>query len=132
MKISELAKQSGLSTHTLRYYEKLGLFQPSFRNNSNYRIYSDDDLTTAKFIQRCKSSGFFLQETAKLISIREDKDQHICAEAKAITKHKIGELTDKIEALTAMVATLKQLDNYCIGGQKSAEFCSIISSLEEI
>ena len=44
MKISDLAKCSGISAHTLRYYEKTGLLRASQRSESNYRIYSQDDL----------------------------------------------------------------------------------------
>ena len=54
MKISDLAARSGISAHTLRYYEKTGLLSASGRSENNYRSYSQDDLTTAKFIKRSK------------------------------------------------------------------------------
>ena len=131
MKINELAKQSGISAHTLRYYEKLGLLMPAHRSESNYRIYSKDDLTTAKFIKRSKECGFSLAETASLLAIKNDKTQHVCAEAKEITKIKIVELAEQIEKLTRMQSTLQELQAFCCGGQESAEFCSIISTLEK-
>lgn len=130
MKISELAKRSGISAHTLRYYEKTGLLKASARQQNNYRVYNQDDLTTAMFIERCKRSGFSLQETATLIQIRNDKRQHVCAEAKAITSNKIAELKQQILELQAMVTTLTELETYCCGGDESAEFCSIIAELE--
>lgn len=130
MKISDLAKFSGISAHTLRYYEKTGLFSASQRNESNYRIYSQDDLTTAKFIKRSKECGFSLAETASLLAIRHDKSQHVCAEAKLITSSKITDITQQIAQLKQMQKTLQQLERYCCGGQESAEFCSIISNLE--
>ncbi|MBL4631789.1 MAG: Zn(2+)-responsive transcriptional regulator [Paraglaciecola sp.] len=130
MKISDLAKFSGISAHTLRYYEKTGLFSASQRNESNYRIYSQDDLTTAKFIKRSKECGFSLAETASLLAIRHDKSQHVCAEAKLITSSKITDITQQIAQLKQMQKTLQQQERYCCGGQESAEFCSIISNLE--
>lgn len=131
MKISDLAQRSGMSAHTLRYYEKTGLFSASKRSKSNYRIYSQDDLTTAKFIKRSKECGFSLAETASLLAIKHDKSQHVCAEAKLITSTKIIEITQQIVQLKHMQKTLQQLESYCCGGQESAEFCSIISALEQ-
>jgi len=131
MKISDLAKHSGISSHTLRYYEKIGLFSASQRSERNYRIYSQDDLTTAKFIKRTKECGFSLAETASLLAIKHDKSQHVCAEAKLITSTKTNNITQQIGQLKQMQNTLQQLERYCCGGQESAEFCSIISTLEQ-
>lgn len=131
MKISDLEKRSGISAHTLRYYEKSGLLKASMRSENNYRIYSKDDLTTALFIKRCKQSGFSLTETAALLAIKHDKSQHVCAEAKIITANKLTEITAQIEQLKDMKQTLIDLEEFCCGGQESAEFCSIISALEK-
>ena len=131
MKISQLARHSGISAHTLRYYEKAGLFKASGRSVSNYRIYDHDDLHTVKFIKRCKESGFSLPETASLLRIKDDKSQHVCAEVKAITGEKIEKITQQIEQLRNMRKTLNKLEKYCCGGDESAQFCSIIASLEQ-
>ena len=130
MKISELAKKSGISAHTLRYYEKAGLLKSSQRNVNNYREYSQDDLSTAKFILACKNSGFTLAETASLLAIKDNKEQHVCAEAKIITSNKIKQIAEQIEQLKNMLCTLKKLEKICYGGNQSAEFCSIIATLE--
>lgn len=131
MKIGDLAERSGISAHTLRYYDKAGLFRASKRSESNYRIYSQDDLTTAKFIKRSKECGFTLAETASLLAIKHNKSEHVCAEAKQITATKINDITHQIAQLKHMQKTLQQLERYCCGGQESAEFCSIISALEQ-
>ena len=130
MQISKLAKLSNLNTHTLRYYEKAGLLKPSGRSDSNYRIYSEDDLTTAKFIKRSKACGFSLSEISALLAIKNDKSQHVCAEAKLITETKINDVAEQIIQLKQMRSTLEKLAEFCSGGQESAEFCSIISTLE--
>jgi MerR family Zn(II)-responsive transcriptional regulator of zntA len=131
MKISQLEKLSGISAHTLRYYEKSGLLKASMRNENNYRIYSADDLATAKFIKHSKQCGFTLAETTSLLAIKHDKRQHVCAEAKTITANKLRDISSQIEQLKQMQKTLTQLEKYCCGGQESAEFCSIIAALEE-
>ncbi|MDU0353796.1 Zn(2+)-responsive transcriptional regulator [Paraglaciecola aquimarina] len=131
MKISDLAERSGISAHTLRYYEKSGLLKASSRGANNYRVYSEDDLNTAKFIQHCKNCGFTLAEITALLAIKHDKSQHVCAEAKSITANKLDEIAQHIERLKLMQNTLKKLAQYCCGGQESAEYCSIITALEE-
>ena len=131
MKIGELARRSGLSAHTLRYYEKQGLLKASGRSESNYRIYNQNGLDTAKFIKRSRDIGFSLEEVAVFLSIRADKPAHICAEAKQLTVKKIDDVEKKIEELKQVVVALHKLGDACCGGQESAEFCSIIDALEQ-
>ena len=130
MKIGELAKLSGLTTHTLRYYETLGLIVPRKSVENNYRDYSQDDLHSARFIKRCKDNGFSLDDTASLLSIKDAKSEHICAEAKSITETKIQDIKVKIQQLQQLEKTLTELAQKCCGGSESAEFCSIIAKLE--
>ena len=131
MKIGELAKQSGLSAHTLRFYEKQGLISPSTRSESNYRIYSQNDLSTAKFIKRSRDMGFSLEEVEVFLSIRADKPAHVCREAKDIAQLKIVDVQQKIEDLQGVLVALHKLSDACCGGNESAEFCSIIEALED-
>ena len=130
MKIGELSKKSGLSAHTLRYYEKQGLLQVSGRSESNYRIYSLDDLATAKFIKRSRDMGFSLEEVEVFLSIRADKPAHVCADAKIITDLKISDVEQKISELKFILQALHKLSDACCGGSESAELCSILDALE--
>ncbi|WP_320824549.1 Zn(2+)-responsive transcriptional regulator [Reinekea sp.] len=131
MKIGELAMKSGLSSHTLRFYEKSGLLRASTRTNSNYRVYSSGDLDTAIFIKRARAIGFGLDEVALFLSIRSDLPAHICAEAKSLADRKIIEVEQKIAELAQSLAALHKLSNACCGGNESAEFCSIIEALDQ-
>ena len=131
MKIGELAKLSGLSAHTLRFYEKQGLIQASARSESNYRVYSQGDLATAKFIKRSREMGFSLEEVEVFLSIRADKPAHVCREAKDIAQLKITDVQQKIDDLQQVLVALHKLSDACCGGNESAEFCSIIEALED-
>ncbi|TXR54559.1 Zn(2+)-responsive transcriptional regulator [Reinekea thalattae] len=130
MKIGELAKQSGLSTHTLRYYEKSGLLKASQRSEGNYRLYSSEDLSTARFIKRAREIGFSLEEVAEFLSIRADLPHHQCADAKALADHKIEQVQNQIKELQQMVRALTRLSTACCGGAESAIHCSIMEALE--
>lgn len=131
MKIGELSKRSGLSAHTLRFYEKQGLIQASNRSESNYRIYSSGDLATAKFIKRSRDMGFSLEEVEVFLSIRADKPAHICRDAKDIAQQKIKDVQVKIEEMQQVLVALHKLSDACCGGSESAEFCTIIEALED-
>jgi len=130
VKIGELANRSGLSAHTLRFYEKQGLIKANRRSESNYRIYSDEDLNTARFIKRSRDMGFSLDEVNVFLSIRADRPAHICADAKEITELKISEVEQKISELQQMLSALHKLSDACCGGRESAELCSIMDALE--
>jgi len=56
MKIGELAKLSGTSSDTLRYYEKIGLLTKVNRTASGIRVYCDNDISRLRFIQRAQKS----------------------------------------------------------------------------
>jgi MerR family Zn(II)-responsive transcriptional regulator of zntA len=131
MKIGELAKKSGLSAHTLRYYEKSGLLKASGRSESNYRIYTANDLETARFIKRARNIGFSMDEVSTFLSIRSDKPAHVCADAKDLAEQKIVEIEHQIEELKAVVQALHKLSDACCGGNESAEYCTIIEALEQ-
>ena len=88
MKIGEFARQLGVSTDTLRYYEKHGLLTPSSRSQSGYRIYTDTDIKQMSFILRAKNVGFSLSEIKELLQIKIHKDQHSCHEVKEMTLQK--------------------------------------------
>jgi DNA-binding transcriptional MerR regulator len=68
MRVGELAKRSGISASTLRYYEKLGLLRRASRNASGYREYTKEALDQLALIQRAKELGFSLREIRALLA----------------------------------------------------------------
>lgn len=130
MKIGELAKRSGLSAHTLRYYEKSGLFRASGRSDSNYRIYTQDDLETARFIKRARDIGFSMDDVQTFLSIRADRPAHVCADAKDLADEKIRAVENQIAELQQVLKALHRLSDACCGGSESAEYCTIIEALD--
>lgn len=68
MRVGELARRSGSSTTTLRYYEKLGLLPRVSRTASGYREYPKDTLDQLALIRRAKELGFSLREIRALLT----------------------------------------------------------------
>ena len=62
LQIGELAKQTGLSIRTLRYYDEIGLLVPSHRTEAEYRLYSEADIARLQHILSLRQLGFALKE----------------------------------------------------------------------
>ncbi len=71
MKIGELVQRSGLSAHTLRYYERIGLLPRAHRNSSRQRDYDPTILTWIEFLRRLKTTGMPLREMLRYARLRE-------------------------------------------------------------
>jgi len=131
IKISELSAKTGLTPHTLRFYEKHGLIQASSRSESGYRYYSEADVRRVDFVKAARNIGFSLDDISQLLSIRLDKQSHSCQEVTDITRAKLQEVNAKIKELQSMQQTLGILLDSCCGGPENATHCSIMEALDE-
>lgn len=71
MKIGELAKRSGLSAYTIRYYERIGLLPYADRNRSGQRDYDASILTWMEFLDRLKTTGMPIRDMLRYAALRE-------------------------------------------------------------
>src|SRR5688572_4092735 len=55
--ISDAARLSGVSAHTLRYYERAGLLDPIDRAASGHRRYAEEDLARIQFLTKLRATG---------------------------------------------------------------------------
>jgi MerR family transcriptional regulator, copper efflux regulator len=69
LRISELAERSGLSTSTLRYYERIGLLQRPARAENGYRVYGEEALEQLRLIGRAKRLGMTLDDITELVAL---------------------------------------------------------------
>ncbi|WP_316571364.1 MerR family transcriptional regulator [Neobacillus sp. YIM B06451] len=67
-KVGELAKLTGLTVRTLRYYDQIGLYSPSGYSNTGYRLYNESDLTRLQQILALKELGLSLDEVKSIIA----------------------------------------------------------------
>ena len=70
MKIGDLAKLSGLTTHTLRYYERIGLLPRVFRGSSKQREYDDTILPWIEFIGHLRTTGMPIRDMVRYAGLR--------------------------------------------------------------
>jgi DNA-binding transcriptional MerR regulator len=65
LSISEAAEASGLSAHTLRYYERTGLLEPVSRDESGHRRYREADLQQITFLTKLRATGMPIREVRR-------------------------------------------------------------------
>ncbi|MDQ0171318.1 MerR family transcriptional regulator [Paenibacillus tundrae] len=71
--IQQISKMVNLSTHTIRYYEKINLIPEVKRNPSGYRIYENEDIERLKLITCLKNVGMSLENIRPFLSIKDNE-----------------------------------------------------------
>lgn len=107
MRIGELAKAIGVSSDTLRHYERRGLLAAE-RTEGNYREYSPEALGRVQLIRRALRLGFSLDELAKVLRQR-DAGGAPCREVRALAARKRDDLDVRISELISLREELTTL-----------------------
>jgi DNA-binding transcriptional MerR regulator len=90
--IAEATEVSGLTAHTLRYYERAGLLEPG-RAENGHRRFTDDDLQRVHFVQKLRATGmpirevrrYFAAEPAERLQILQEHRRHVVDEIEELT-----------------------------------------------
>jgi DNA-binding transcriptional MerR regulator len=77
MKIAEVSEHTGISSDTLRYYERIGLIWPVNRNASGIRDYTDLDLRRVEFIKCMRSAGLPVEVLIEYVGLVQQGDKTI-------------------------------------------------------
>ncbi len=125
MKISEIAKETGLTVRAIRYYEELNLIK-SDRLDNNYRSYDKEALFKIRFIFRARKLGFSIEECSSLIKLFNDKNRQ-SSEVIKIAEIKKNKLIDQIQELKDLKRSLDWLIKKCPGDSKPD--CPILDEL---
>src|SRR5689334_22895983 len=108
-KIADVAKRSGFSASTLRYYEELGLVRASSRTEAGYRVYDDSTLARLAFISRAKQLGCSLEDIQGLAAAWEgERCEPIQLRLRALVLAKIVEAQKQVAEMTAFIGQLQQ------------------------
>lgn len=111
MKISEVSEMYGVSTDTLRYYEKIGLLDPVNKNPAGIRDYQEQDLVRIHFIKCMRDAGLsieLLKKYVELFHAGEDTTQQrkqMLMQQKEILQTKIDALENTMKYLNYKIDT---------------------------
>jgi DNA-binding transcriptional MerR regulator len=107
LRSAELAQLCGLSTDTLRHYERKGLLRAG-RSANGYREYAPQSQDRIRLVRNALSVGFTLDELARLLKIRE-KGGAPCLEVRALAAAKLKDLEEQLRGLSALRNELRMM-----------------------
>ena|ERR1700690_3637122 len=88
MKIAEVSEQYGITTDTLRYYERIGLIPPVNRNGSGIRDYNELDLRRVDFIKCMRSAGLPVEVLIDYVGLVQQGDKTIEARKEILVEQR--------------------------------------------
>ncbi|MEO8408166.1 MAG: MerR family transcriptional regulator [Oxalobacteraceae bacterium] len=96
--IQQTAAATGLTVHTLRYYERIGLIDPIQRKDNKHRIYREEDILWITFLLKLRSTGLPIQKMLRYAELRRmGNQQESVSERKAL----LEQHTQSLEAALA-------------------------------
>ena len=127
--IGELAKQTKVKIPTIRYYESIGLLEPTERTEGNQRRYTKKGLERLGFIKHARELGFSVESISLLIELQEHPDRS-CHAATQIAKTQLSNVQRKIQQLRSLEQELSRISTGC-RGEGVSENCYVLSSLAD-
>ena len=115
--VQQASDKTGLSTHTIRYYERIGLLPSIQRANNGHRRYSEDDIGWIEFLKCLRSTGMPISEMQRYVELQQkgDSTRHdrlMLLEAhRHRIKAKIGELNSILERIEGKIGHYQSLEN---------------------
>jgi DNA-binding transcriptional MerR regulator len=123
--IDEAAQRTGVSAHTLRYYERIGLLKPVGRANSGHRRYSEGDLGSVGFLTLLRQTGMPIRDMLRFVELTRAGEQTVpqrvevleahrdaLAEQLALLKRHFAAIEAKIGVYRALLGTHEELKEY--------------------
>jgi DNA-binding transcriptional MerR regulator len=99
--IHEVARLTGLSGWTLRYYEKIGLIDPIARDpSSGHRVYGPSDLSRIESLAHLRAAGLSIDEMRTMMRARDHAPQTVETKIRLLTERS-AQITHEIEQLSA-------------------------------
>ena len=108
LRSGDLARLAGVSSDTLRHYERKGLLARPSRSANGYREYPASDLDRVRLVRSALGIGFTLDELARILSVR-DRGGAPCHQVRDLAGTKLAEVEVQLVELTALRDDLRRL-----------------------
>ncbi|MEV7446084.1 MerR family transcriptional regulator [Streptomyces sp. NPDC091204] len=103
--ISEVEARTGLTQHTLRWYERIGLMPHVDRSHSGQRRFTDKDLDWLAFVGKLRTTGMSVADMVRYAELVREGG-HTVAERRALLERTRHEVRERISELTDALAVL--------------------------
>ncbi|NEW09699.1 MerR family transcriptional regulator [Paenibacillus sp. SYP-B3998] len=117
LSIRQVATVTGLSVHTLRYYENIGLLCSIDRNENGYRCYSSADITWIEFLTRLKATGMSITKMLEIAELRRQGDSTLTERRILLEDHyekvqqHMVELQENLNLLAHKIVIYKEMED---------------------
>jgi len=128
LNIGQLARQTGVTVETVRFYEKQGLIAAPRRTAAGYRQYPPETVQRLHFIQNAKDVGFTLRDIGELLAMREESGT-TCQDIQLRASDKLVEVEQKLRELTRIRNALARLVTKCKAQTVEGE-CPILAEFD--
>ena len=118
--IQQMAEHSGLTAHTLRYYERVGLLQPIARTESGHRRYRADDAGWIGLITCLRETGMPIRDALAFAEIVNRGEETIPERIAFLRAHEQG-VRDQIAAMEERLRVISDKIDYYVGAIENAD-----------
>jgi DNA-binding transcriptional MerR regulator len=119
--IQEAAEKTGLTVHTLRYYERIGLLMPIGRAANGHRRYSQQDINLIRTLNRWRQTGMPLVDVQFYVKLVQEGDA-TAGKRRALLEAHRQTVVSQIEELQATLQLIDfKIQNYTDIEQKQEE-----------
>ena len=129
IKIGELAKHTGATVETIRYYEKERLLPEPSRSSGNYRLYNEAHIERLQFILHCRTLDMTLDEVRILLEYWDEPDKD-CSNVNNLLDEHIRTVEIRMNELEQLKKHLTALRQKCMS-EASAKSCGILNTLAD-
>ena len=103
--VGEVSEQTGLSTHTLRWYEQVGLLDPVDRDTGGRRRYVTADIDRLRFLIKLRSTGMPVRDMVRYVDLARRGPATVAERLELLVEHRervlaqIAALTDDLKII---------------------------------
>jgi DNA-binding transcriptional MerR regulator len=105
--IREVAERTGMTGHTLRYYERIGLVHPVARAGSGHRRYGADDLRWLEFLKKLHATDMPIRKMLEYARLARRGEGTVQARRDLLEAHRI-EVEARLEQLQSSLAVIRR------------------------
>lgn len=132
--IGRVARETGLSVHAIRFYEREGLLKVPARSEGKFRVFDEGGVRELKFICKAQELGFSLTEIREILVLRRT-DARACSHVRDMLSKALGRVNKKVEDLLRMQTEVKAALRKCNrdlkrSGKKPEKACPVLEELE--
>jgi DNA-binding transcriptional MerR regulator len=113
--IQEAAEATGLSAHTLRYYERIGLIHPIDREENTRRRYTAEDIGWIDFLTKLRATGMSIRDMQKYAELQRQGDETLLQRLNMLkvlrdqVEKRIDELQDHLKLVNYKIEVYGQI-----------------------